>query len=92
LISVCVLPDVTECAICTGVNNTPIYMNFSHHRGDMHQHRSASNDAQVVSSGLYVGVDGQAGVGDDIGSVARSTFNYCITHLLLNFCRNVLIG
>jgi hypothetical protein len=30
-------------------------MNFSHHRGDMHEDRSASNDAQVVSSGLYVG-------------------------------------
>ena len=76
MISVCVLRDVTECAIYSCVNNTRIYVNFSHHRGVMHQDRSVSNDAQVVSSGLNVGVDGQAGVGEDIGSVARCTFNY----------------
>ena len=57
------------------VNNTRIYINFSHNRGDMHQDRPASNDAQVVRSGLYVGVDGQAGVRDDIGIIARRTFN-----------------
>jgi len=56
----------------------------------MHEDRSASNDAQVVSSGLYVGVDGQAGVGDDIGSVGRRTFNHSKTHLLLNLCWIVL--
>jgi hypothetical protein len=92
LISVCVLHDVTECAICSGVNNTPIYKNFGHHRGDMHQDRSASNDAKWSVVDNTWQVDGQGGVGDDIGSVARGTCNYSKTRTLLNIRRNVPRG
>jgi hypothetical protein len=56
----------------------------------MNQDRSASNDTQVVSTGLHAGVDGQRRL-RDIGSVAHSTFNYIKARSLLNSCSNVLM-